>query len=156
MDKSLVSCFFLRHSVYMYIYIFDIYSIDIAAEQAALVRCMCCEKMMMIGCSMKLRVPDQGPGEGLSERTVKHVSWIKRMPTRVVPDKRPLVRHVISRRVDHTTRHPRPLFKVKKSKVKVTSLRNVSAAKCYNLAVDGHINFNYHREVTRVIHFLGQ
>jgi len=72
----------------MYIYIFDIYSIDIAAEQAALVRCMCCEKMMMIGCSMKLRVPDQGPGEGLSERTVKHVSWIKRMPWTVANGER--------------------------------------------------------------------
>ena len=84
---------------------------------------------MMIGWrnawSMKLRVQDQGedqrgPGKRLFERTVKHVSWIKRMPwtvakwrkvikkvcwpgwvwagecffwyrpTRVVPDKRPL------------------------------------------------------------------
>ena len=90
---------------------------------------MCCEKMMMIGWrnawSMKLRVQDQGedqrgPGKRLYVRTVKHVSWIKRMPwtiangerwskevrwpgwvwagecffwyrpTRFVPDKRPL------------------------------------------------------------------
>ena len=50
---------------------------------------MCCEKMMMIGWrnawSMKLRVQDQGedqrgPGKRLFERTVKHVSWMKRMP----------------------------------------------------------------------------
>ena len=50
---------------------------------------MCCEKMMMIGWrnawSMKLRVQGQGedqrrPGKRLFERTVKHVSWIKRMP----------------------------------------------------------------------------
>ena len=90
---------------------------------------MCCEKMMMIGWrnawSMKLRVQGQeedqrGPGEMLSERTVKHIvlnkedamdrsKWRKMIkdvrwsgwvwvdecffwyrPTRVVPDKRPL------------------------------------------------------------------
>ena len=50
---------------------------------------MCCEKMTMTRWrnvwSMKLRVQDQGedqrrPGKRLYVRTVKHVSWIKRMP----------------------------------------------------------------------------
>ena len=54
---------------------------------------MCCEKMMMIGWrnawSMKLRVQGQeedqrGPGEMLSERTVKLINWTKRMPWIVV------------------------------------------------------------------------
>ena len=58
---------------------------------------MCCKKMMMIGWrnawSMKLRVQDQGedqrgPGKRLFERTVKHVSWIKRMPWTVADGER--------------------------------------------------------------------
>ena len=58
---------------------------------------MCCEKMTMTGWrnvwSMKLRVQDQGedqrrPGKRLYVRTVKHVSWIKRMPWTVANGER--------------------------------------------------------------------
>ena len=58
-------------------------------------------------------------------------------------------------RVVHVTRHVGQLFKVKRSKVKVTRLRDASADKkrC-NSAVDGHINFklggNYQRGGRRV------
>ena len=51
--------------------------------------------------------------------------------------------------VGHVTRHVWQLFKVKRSKVKATRSRNVSAEVRYNSAVGGHINFklggNYHR-----------
>jgi len=59
---------------------------------------ICCEKMMMMigwrnAWSMKLRVQDQeedqrGPGKRLCERTVKLVSWIKRMPRTVADGER--------------------------------------------------------------------
>ena len=58
---------------------------------------MCCEKMTMTRWrnvwSMKLWVQDQGedqrrPGKRLYVRTVKHVSWIKRMPWTVANGER--------------------------------------------------------------------
>ena len=65
---------------------------------------MCCKKMMMIGWrnawSMKLRVQDQGedqrgPGKRLFERTVRHISWIKRMPWTVTNGERWLRKYVV-------------------------------------------------------------
>jgi len=58
-------------------------------------------------------------------------------------------------KVGHVTRHGQQLFKVKRSKVKVTKSRDVSAEKKrYNSAVYGHINFkvggNYRRGSQRV------
>ena len=58
-------------------------------------------------------------------------------------------------KVGHVTRHTQQLFKVKRSEVKVTKSRDVSADKNrYNSAVYGHINFklggNYRRGSQRV------
>jgi len=58
-------------------------------------------------------------------------------------------------KVGNVTRHAHQLFKVKRSKVKVAKLRDVSAdKKRYNSAVYGHINFkldgNYRRGGRRV------
>jgi len=61
----------------------------------------------------------------------------------------------LSSKVVHVTRHTQQLFKVKRSKVKVTRSRDVSADKnAFNSAVYGHINFklggNYLRGGLRV------
>jgi len=58
-------------------------------------------------------------------------------------------------RVGHVTRHVSQLFKIKRSKLKVTKSREVSAEKKrYNSAVYAHINFklggNYRRKGRRV------
>ena len=62
---------------------------------------------------------------------------------------------ILGGKVGHVTRHALQLFKVKRSKVKVTKSRDVSADKnaIRNSAMDAHINFKLGGNYRRAVHY---